>query len=151
MNKKDWEKSKDQMQKLLEKGIGELKDLASEASYLTDATTNAVKMELDVHRLRNQLEKAHKRLGREVARTASSGGKIMQTPQVKKLIDEIHSIEEKIREDEGKIKKIPLSWTAAKAAVKQPKAAAKKAPSPKKATKPKKSAQGKKTPKPKQT
>jgi hypothetical protein len=117
MNRQDWERSKKQMKKLLEQGIAELKELAAETSYMTDATAKVVKTELDVHRLRNRLEKVQTRLGREVVRAASSNGAIKPTNQIKKLIQEIRSLEGKIDADEKQIKKIPLSWSAAKQAV----------------------------------
>lgn len=117
MNRQDWEQSKKQLKNLLERGIAELKELAAETSYMTEATSNVVKTELDVHRLRSRLEKAQKRLGREVARTASPNGTVTQNAQIKKLVEEVRSIEKQIASDEKQIKKIPLSWSAAKKAV----------------------------------
>lgn len=117
MNRKDWEKSKKQMRKLLEQGIGELKELAAEASYMTDATSDVVKLEMDVHRQRNRLDKAQTRLGREVAKAASRAGEFRSTSQITRLIKEIHKLESAINQDETKIRKIPLSWSAARHAV----------------------------------
>jgi len=128
MNRQDWDKSKKQMRRLLEQGIEELKDLATEASYMTDATSNVVKLEMEVYSLRNKLEKAQSRLGREIARTASTEGMIKHSSTIKKLIMEIRKMEAAITQDEVKIKKVPLSWSAAKAA------ANKKRGKPKKAT-----------------
>ena len=119
MNRKDWDKSKKQMRKLLDKGIAELKELAAEASFMTDATSNVVKLEMDVHRLRGRLERAQIRLGREVARTARSDGSITATATTKRLVKEIRTLENAIQQDEKKIKKTPLSWSAAKKAVTQ--------------------------------
>ena len=119
MDRRDWEKSKKKMRKLLEQGIAELKELAAEASFMTDATSNVVKLEMDVHRLRTRLEKAQIRLGREVARSAKTDGTIVATAAMKKLVQEIHSLESAIQQDERKIKRAPLSWSAAKKAVTQ--------------------------------
>lgn len=119
MNRQDWEKSKKKMRSLLDQGIAELKELAAEASFMTDATSNVVKLEMDVHRLRTRLEKAQTRLGREVARSASGNGAIRATAGMRKLIKEIHQLEAAIQQDEKKIKRAPLSWSAARKAVTQ--------------------------------
>lgn len=117
MDRRDWEKSKKKMRQLLEQGIEELKELAAEASFMTDATSNVVKLEMDVHRLRGRLEKAQIRLGREAARAAKRDGSIVTTAAMKKLVKEIHGLESAIQQDEKKIKRAPLSWSAAKKAV----------------------------------
>lgn len=143
MDRKDWEKSKQRMQKLLEKGVQELRELAAEASYMTDATTNVVKMEMDVHRLRTKLEKTQMRLGREVARTASPKGRAHHSAQIQKLIEEIHVIDKKIQKDERDIKKVPLSWSAAKKAAQKLMMRSRKTPPRKKAARTKKSTAGK--------
>ncbi len=140
MNRKDWDKSKKQMQGLLERGIEELKGLAAEASYMTDATSNVVKMEMDVHRQRTRLEKLQMRLGREVARTASVEGRVKQNTHVQKLIEEIRLVEKKIQRNEKDIKKVPLTWAAAKAAAKKMMGGSQKTAPRKKAARAKKSA-----------
>ena len=148
MKQKDWDKSKQQLKKMLERGIEELKELAAETSYMTDATTNVVRMEMDVHRLRSRLDKAHMRLGREIARTASPQGRVKNSTPIQKLIEEIRSIEKKIQEDEKAIKKIPLTWAAAKAAAKKMMSGSKKTTPRKKAARAKKSTARKRVSKP---
>ncbi len=117
MNRTDWERSKKQIRKTIQEGVADIKEWASEASYLTGATTNIVKLEMEVHRLRTQIEKSLRRLGHEVVRTASAQGAIKQTPSIKKLVASVRSLEEKLHKTEKKIKETPLSWQAAKKAV----------------------------------
>lgn len=144
MNQKDWDRSKQQLKKVLERGVEELKELAAETSYMTDATTNVVRMEMDVHRQRNKLDRTHIRLGREVARTASTQGRVKNSTQIQKLVDEIRNIEKVIQADEKAIKKIPLTWAAAKAAAKKMMGGSKKTTPLKKAARAKKSTAAKK-------
>lgn len=119
MNRLDWERSKKRLRKLIQRGMEDVKELVTEASYLTDATSQVVKLDVDIHRIRTQIEKAHNRLGREVVRAASSQGAVKQTSQIKKLILELRSLEQRAQDREQQLRDVQLSWSAAKQAAKK--------------------------------
>lgn len=117
MKRANWEKSKQQIRKAIQEGVADIKEWAAEASYLTSATTEVVKLEMEVHRLRTQIEKTLRRLGHEVVRTASAEGTLRQAPSLKKLIASVRSLEKRLQQTDRQIKGTPLTWQAAKKAV----------------------------------
>lgn len=143
MNRQDWEKSKRQIRKLITNGIAEIKELAADASQWTDSTTTVVKLEMDIHRLRTEIDKIHARLGREVARQASPNGAIKSTAQMKRLINSCRALEKKLEAAERKVKSADLSWTSAKKTVAKKIRKPRKQATRRKAARIKKSSRGK--------
>ena len=116
MAKVDWEKSKLKISQALSEAMTEIKEWVQEASYLTESTSQVVKLEIEVNRIRHQMERTLTLLGREVLRATDAQGHVQTGPAIKKLIAEIRTLEKKLAKSEQKIKKTPVSWQAAKRA-----------------------------------
>jgi hypothetical protein len=132
MNKQDWQRSKNRLRKMVREGVQDMKEWAAEASYLTDATSQVVKLELDIHKTYSKKEKNAFELGKEVAKAASATGALKSNAKIKKLIQDIKAAEKKIQEFEKTVKGIDISWKAAKSVVTTRKAPTKKKASTKK-------------------
>lgn len=67
MDKNDWQQTKKKLKSAFDEGLTYLKEGAREAQFVADKTVHVVKLEVDLLKMKNQLEKAYRKLGRDMA------------------------------------------------------------------------------------
>lgn len=84
MDKKDWNEAKRKLKEAFDKGMIYLKEGARDANYVKNKAVAAVRLEMNLLKLKNRLDKEYQKIGKQVVRRIARSKIVKFTDDVKK-------------------------------------------------------------------